>query len=202
MMTALNRNLPVNIQCLETEEFRPPKQADFNEPDSVVYLSQAAYDVIVDHVYSEPNLEVIGFLLGTIQAPGTAPVEVMVEQALVGEEVRSTRSSVQLSYASWKYFLEEKRSRYAHLATVGWYHSHPGFGTFLSGMDKLIHQSFFGKPWQVALVIDPIHSRWTFFRNGPHDIERCRRFYLSVTDEYGSPGFLQGNSPSTFANPR
>lgn len=42
---------------------------------------------------------------------------------------------------------------------VGWYHSHPGFGPWLSGTDIQTQQSFeMLHPRCVAVVIDPIQS--------------------------------------------
>jgi len=42
---------------------------------------------------------------------------------------------------------------------VGWYHSHPGFGCWLSGVDINTQQSFEQlNPKSVAVVIDPIQS--------------------------------------------
>lgn len=42
---------------------------------------------------------------------------------------------------------------------VGWYHSHPGFGCWLSGVDVNTHQAFEQlNPKAVAVVIDPIQS--------------------------------------------
>jgi 26S proteasome regulatory subunit N11 len=42
---------------------------------------------------------------------------------------------------------------------VGWYHSHPGFGCWLSGVDVNTAQSFEQlNPRSVALVVDPIQS--------------------------------------------
>ncbi|PVH48055.1 hypothetical protein PAHAL_4G228900 [Panicum hallii] len=42
---------------------------------------------------------------------------------------------------------------------VGWYHSHPGFGCWLSGVDIKTQQSFEAlNPRAVAAVIDPIQS--------------------------------------------
>jgi len=42
---------------------------------------------------------------------------------------------------------------------VGWYHSHPGFGCWLSGVDVNTQQSFEAlNPRAVAVVIDPIQS--------------------------------------------
>lgn len=50
------------------------------------------------------------------------------------------------------------------LAVVGWCHSHPGYGVFLSEADQFIHTQFFPLPWQVALVIDPRREELGFFR--------------------------------------
>jgi len=42
---------------------------------------------------------------------------------------------------------------------VGWYHSHPGFGCWLSGVDMNTHQSFEAlNPRTVAVVVDPVQS--------------------------------------------
>lgn len=42
---------------------------------------------------------------------------------------------------------------------VGWYHSHPGFGCWLSSVDTNTHQSFEQlNPRAVAVVVDPIQS--------------------------------------------
>eukprot|EP00731_Ephydatia_muelleri_P010216 Em0005g802a len=42
---------------------------------------------------------------------------------------------------------------------VGWYHSHPGFGCWLSGVDINTQQSFEAlSPRAVAVVVDPIQS--------------------------------------------
>ena len=50
-----------------------------------------------------------------------------------------------------------KDSRYPDQRIVGWYHSHPGFGVFLSEHDLFIHRNFFSDPAQIAWVYDP-HS--------------------------------------------
>lgn len=42
---------------------------------------------------------------------------------------------------------------------VGWYHSHPGFGCWLSGVDINTQQSFEALSERaVAVVVDPIQS--------------------------------------------
>jgi hypothetical protein len=47
---------------------------------------------------------------------------------------------------------------------VGWYHTHPDWGVFLSGMDMFICDNFFNKPLDVAFVIDPCRQERSFFQ--------------------------------------
>ena len=46
---------------------------------------------------------------------------------------------------------------------LGWFHSHPGYGVFLSGMDMFIENNFFNLPYQVAYVVDPLSGKDGFF---------------------------------------
>ena len=50
---------------------------------------------------------------------------------------------------------ETLETKYPGKKIVGWYHTHPGFGIFLSGMDLFIQNNFFNQPWQIATVYDP-----------------------------------------------
>jgi 26S proteasome regulatory subunit N11 len=38
---------------------------------------------------------------------------------------------------------------------VGWFHTHPGMGVFLSPTDLRTQRLYFSSPWQVAVVLDP-----------------------------------------------
>jgi len=46
---------------------------------------------------------------------------------------------------------------------VGWYHSHPNFGIFLSEHDHFIQRNFFSQPWQVAVMVDPVRREMGCF---------------------------------------
>ncbi len=58
----------------------------------------------------------------------------------------------------------EMEQLYPGLLAVGWYHSHPGHGVFLSGQDMTIVRSIYNAAWHVALVVDPIQKKAAFFR--------------------------------------
>jgi len=45
-----------------------------------------------------------------------------------------------------------------NMVIVGWYHSHPNMGIFLSGTDVRNMKLFHYKPYQIAIVIDPIRN--------------------------------------------
>ncbi|MDR3206330.1 MAG: Mov34/MPN/PAD-1 family protein [Candidatus Methanoplasma sp.] len=46
---------------------------------------------------------------------------------------------------------------------VGWYHSHPGFGCYLSDTDIRTHEGIFGNDAGFALVIDPDAGTFAVF---------------------------------------
>ena len=41
---------------------------------------------------------------------------------------------------------------------VGWYHSHPNYGIFLSDRDRFCQDSTFNSPGQIAYVVDPVNG--------------------------------------------
>lgn len=41
---------------------------------------------------------------------------------------------------------------------VGWIHSHPSYGCFLSATDVKTHRAFFAEPFNVAVVVDPLKT--------------------------------------------
>ena len=51
----------------------------------------------------------------------------------------------------------------ADLRRVGWWHSHPDFGCFLSNIDLVTQRDLFYSSHEVALVIDPIKYKFRFF---------------------------------------
>jgi hypothetical protein len=67
---------------------------------------------------------------------------------------------------------------------VGWYHTHPDWGVFLSGLDMFICDNFFNKPLDVAYVIDPCRGDRGMFQWTGDPRERVRRtggFYVTAS---------------------
>ena len=66
---------------------------------------------------------------------------------------------------------------------MGWYHSHPGFGVFLSDHDTFIHKNFFSSALQVAWVYDPHSDEEGCFGWAGERLERVSE--LRVKDDKG-----------------
>ncbi|NLM42013.1 MAG: LysM peptidoglycan-binding domain-containing protein [Firmicutes bacterium] len=95
-----------------------------------------------------------GFLIGRKQDLKSAEqYEILVER-FVPIPQRSGASRLVITaehYASVQSALE-RAGRGEQI--VGWAHTHPGFGVFLSHFDREQHERFFPEPWQIAYVMD------------------------------------------------
>jgi proteasome lid subunit RPN8/RPN11 len=119
-------------------------------------LGTVADAVIYPHVFQNADREVGGVLVGRASEGERLPLVTGAIEALRADEQRATLTFTQ---DAWEHVHRTLDADYPEgEQIVGWYHSHPGFGIFLSGHDLFIHRHFFGGPWQVALVVDP-HAR-------------------------------------------
>lgn len=60
--------------------------------------------------------------------------------------------------------LAKKISGNSEKVFVGWSHSHPSFGCFLSSTDLRTHEEYFPEKWHVALVVDPVGKEKKLFK--------------------------------------
>ena len=85
-------------------------------------------------------------------------------------------ASVTYTPESWRYVNDRLDEMFVEdsAVIVGWYHTHPGFGIFLSGMDQFIHRHFFTQIWHVAFVLDPLSRKSGFFcwNRGHTDVDK------------------------------
>ena len=135
-----------------------------------ISITRDAYDTVwrqgreslVGHPDSVEVTEVGGVLIGNVYKDTEGPF-LEVAAAIVGEHTRNQGTQMTFTPETWAHVNRVKDERYPQLRIVGWYHTHPRFGIFLSDMDKFIHQSHFPQPWTAALVIDPIQETEGFF---------------------------------------
>jgi proteasome lid subunit RPN8/RPN11 len=119
-----------------------------------VVVRQSALNQIHRHGDSSPRAEVCGVLVGDVYRDDTGPF-LLVEHVIEGQSAASSAGQVTFTANTWQHIQVLMDKQYPDLRIVGWYHTHPGHGVFLSEMDVFVHESFFGLPWQAALVYDP-----------------------------------------------
>ena len=90
----------------------------------------------------------------------------------------NTSASFKFTVESWSAITREKERRFSDKPVVGWHHTHPRYGIFLSGMDLFIHTHFFNMPWQVAMVVDPVADTMGFFQWKHRRVTPCGFFYV------------------------
>jgi len=117
-----------------------------------VEVKAEVLQAVRQHARSSMNAEVCGIWLGTMEGDSTRVVA-----RIAGDGAAQGGAHVTFTHATWEHIYREKDQKFPGLAIVGWYHSHPGFGVFLSEHDLFIHKNFFANPRQVAWVYDP-HS--------------------------------------------
>jgi COP9 signalosome complex subunit 5 len=118
-----------------------------------VRISAVALLKMVMHARSGGSLEVMGLMQGKIEA-NTFVVTDSFRLPVEGTETRVNAQDEANEYMVE--FLQRARDSGQMDNAVGWYHSHPGYGCWLSGIDVSTQktQQQFQDPF-VAVVIDP-----------------------------------------------
>jgi proteasome lid subunit RPN8/RPN11 len=133
--------------------------------DLPIFLDRRAADAIERHALSDTSVELGGILLGKeCLDPATGEAFVWITQSLEAKHYANTQASFTYTHDSWEEITRERDLRFPESDIVGWYHTHPSFGIFLSHHDLFIHHNFFAQPLQVAYVVDPINQTRGFFQ--------------------------------------
>jgi len=180
-------------------EVRPVEKADrpdqrpdcavrpYGEPDPEglrVYLSLDAFADIETHSLTDTSVELGGVLLGDRFTDDRGRPFVVIEQSLRAKHYDSSLSRFTYTAETWSEINRDCMQVAPDLIIVGWYHTHPGWGVFLSGHDTFIHENYFGGPLDVAYVVEPVNDDRAFFAwEGEPPVRRLPRmsgFYVTA----------------------
>jgi len=125
------------------------------DTSEMVYISSLALLKMLKHGRAGVPMEVMGLMLGEFVDDYTVRVVDVfaMPQSGTGVSVEAVDPVFQTK------MLEMLKQTGRSEIVVGWYHSHPGFGCWLSGVDINTQQSFEALNQRaVAVVVDPIQS--------------------------------------------
>ena len=148
-----------------------------------ISIVECAYQDIQNHAKENASIEICGVLIGDIYKDEDGPY-LSISASVRGEYASNSAGQVTFTQETWAYINEIKDSKHPEERIVGWYHSHPEFGIFLSPQDNFIQKSFFSEPWQVAFVVDPVSNKEGFFSWHKGSPVLVRKHWVGGTELY------------------
>ncbi|KAF2748531.1 Mov34-domain-containing protein [Sporormia fimetaria CBS 119925] len=133
----------------------PAHDTNLIDNSETVYISSLALLKMLRHGRAGVPMEVMGLMLGEFVDDYTVRVVDVfaMPQSGTGVSVEAVDPVFQTK------MMDMLRQTGRQETVVGWYHSHPGFGCWLSSVDINTQQSFEQlTPRAVAVVVDPIQS--------------------------------------------
>ena len=145
-----------------------------------VFIHEPVLEQILEYSEEDTSRELGGFLVGGVFADSRDYVE--VRHFVRAQEARSRAASLTFTHETWACLRREIEERFPEEVLVGWQHTHPNLGIFLSAYDLFLHRHFFGEPWQVAMVVDPQRQEFGFFQWRRGEIVDCGIVVVSEAD--------------------
>ncbi len=127
------------------------------------------------HALSNTRVELGGVMLGRQLIDENGRPFVVISDSLRAEHYEATKGSFKFTHETWSRITRQREGFRPDLEMVGWYHTHPGWSVFLSGMDLFICNNFFNRALDVALVIDPCEQDRGWFQWTDNDKPATRR---------------------------
>ncbi len=190
-------------------QFRVVACGNIDENDLPIFVDLDVMRDMEAHARTNTHVELGGVLLGGQYLDSDGEPFVVVREALRAEHYEATRGSFKFTHETWAQITRDREQFPKDLQLVGWYHTHPDWGVFLSGMDMFICENFFNRPLDIALVIDPCRGdRGWFYWTGdaPGQKKRPTGYYL-MTNRFRDAELSHfadslGRVDPAFADPR
>lgn len=146
------------------------------EENKNIYISQPVYKEIHKFTQNKTTNESGGMLIGNV-IEEFGKTNIIVNGFIEAKFCEATPTTLKFTHETWEFVHKEMDKKFPGQKIVGWIHTHPNFGIFLSEYDKFIQENFFKEDYQIAYVVDPIQDieGFYFWINGK--IERCKGFY-------------------------
>lgn len=155
---------------------------ELENDDAKVYIKQDVYKALEEYASSDTAHELGTIILGNY-SDVLGKMNVVVSEFIYAKYTDASASALTFTHETWDYVHKEQENNHPNTKIVGWQHTHPGYGIFLSNYDMFIQENFFNLPFQVAYVIDPVQHIRGFFQWKNGKVEKLKGFY--IYDEVG-----------------
>ena len=157
---------------------------EIESDDVKVYIKQDVYKALEKYASSDTSKELGTILIGDY-CEQLGKTHVVISDYIEAKYTDASASTLTFTHDTWDYVHKQHDLLYPNKKIIGWQHTHPNYGIFLSNYDLFIQDNFFNMPFQVAYVIDPIQNIRGFFQWKNGKTEKLKGYY--VYDEVGKP---------------
>ncbi len=117
---------------------------------------------IDQYARSDTSRELGGILMGSYFEYSDS-YQLSIDIGIIATFTESTKFNLKFTHKTWEHINNIRDNDFPDKKVIGWFHTHPRLGVFLSKSDLFIQKNFFSFPWQVAYVVDPIIAEKAFF---------------------------------------
>lgn len=155
-----NKRLDENLSL--NDQYTQIKLSDYVNDSLVknVFILDDCINSILSWVEQSKRLkpvpEVGGFLLGRYENLPPDSFNISLEKFIPSKDVAYNSPTILEFGTKVMMQLDEQMDKLPDMDLMGWFHTHPGHTPFLSGLDQQLHEGFFKKPYQIALVLDSL----------------------------------------------
>lgn len=157
---------------------------EIENDDVKVYIKQDVYKALEKLSASDTTTELGSIILGEYSEE-LGKTHVIISDYIEAKYTDASASTLTFTHETWDYVHREHERLYPQKKIIGWQHTHPNYGIFLSNYDVFIQENFFNMPFQIAYVIDPIQNIRGFFQWKNGKIEKLKGYY--IYDDIGKP---------------
>ena len=105
------------------------------EENKNIYISQAVYKEIHKFTKNKTTNESGGMLVGTV-IEEFGKTNIVISGFVEAKFCEATPTTLKFTHETWEFVHKEIEKKHKGKKIVGWIHTHPDFGIFLSEYDK------------------------------------------------------------------
>ena len=142
-------------------------------PGAELFMGESVISKMAFHAdlgYGD-NKEVMGLLMGKVYVDGEG--EYAVAEGTATSGLVATDTSVRFDPKALEDLFSSMNENKCR-TVVGWYHSHPGFGCYMSDTDMKTHKNIFGEKTGFSAVLDPSEQTMSVFVNDDGSFRKAR----------------------------
>jgi len=150
-----NFKLPTNVRQIGSIESSGASQLR-------IYVEDYVFTFVHQFSQASASSERLGILVGKYIESENQPA-LFISGAIESKHTVQSPRGIEFSQSSNDYHAETLDKYFPGLSIVGWIHSQPGYGTYLSNKNYSYHRESFTEAYQVFFVTDPAQRMDAFY---------------------------------------